>query len=137
MREEDLAYYVERFQHSGFTGPINWYRSMDASWEESRDDDNWQLTMPTLFIGGMQDPVIVFSQKALQRMPDYIPDLRTVMLDQCGQRDPDGAGGGSESDDWPLWRSRWQSLNKPAILPGGQPSPRLFPAGGVATGGAR
>ncbi|MBD3642883.1 alpha/beta hydrolase [Alcanivorax sp.] len=84
MREEDLAYYVERFQHSGFTGPINWYRAMDASWEESRDDDNWQLTMPTLFIGGMQDPVIVFSQKALQRMPDYIPDLRTVMLDQCG-----------------------------------------------------
>ena len=84
MREEDLAYYVERFQHSGFTGPINWYRAMDASWEESRDDDNWQLPMPTLFIGGMQDPVIVFGQKALQRMPDYIPDLRTVMLDQCG-----------------------------------------------------
>ena len=84
MREEDLAYYVERFEHSGFTGPINWYRAMDASWQESRDDSNWQITMPTLFIGGLQDPVIMFGQKALQRMPDYIPDLRTVMLDQCG-----------------------------------------------------
>ncbi|MEQ3637688.1 alpha/beta hydrolase [Alcanivorax sp.] len=84
MREEDLAYYVERFQHSGFTGPINWYRSMDISWEESGDDSNWQIPMPALFIGGLQDPVILFSQKALQRMPDYIPQLRTVMLDQCG-----------------------------------------------------
>ncbi|MEQ3723171.1 alpha/beta hydrolase [Alcanivorax sp.] len=84
MREEDLAYYVERFEHSGFTGPINWYRAMDASWEESREDSHWQIAMPTLFIGGLQDPVIMFGQKALQRMPDYIPDLRTVMLDQCG-----------------------------------------------------
>ncbi|MCG8393647.1 MAG: alpha/beta hydrolase [Pseudomonadales bacterium] len=84
MREEDLAYYVERFRHSGFTGPVNWYRAMDASWEESREDDNWTLHMPVLFIGGMQDPVVMFNQKALQRMPDYVPDLRTVMLDQCG-----------------------------------------------------
>lgn len=84
MREEDLAYYVERFEHSGFTGAINWYRSMDASWEESRNASNWQIPMPILFIGGSQDPVLMFSQKALQRMPDYMPDLRTVMLDQCG-----------------------------------------------------
>jgi len=84
MRDEDLAYYVERFEHSGFTGPINWYRAMDLSWEEERDDDNWQIPVPTLFLGGMQDPVIQFGQKALQRMPDYVPDLRTVLIDQCG-----------------------------------------------------
>ena len=84
MRDEDLAYYVERFEHSGFTGPINWYRAMDLSWEEERDDDNWEIPVPTLFLGGMQDPVIQFGQKALQRMPDYVPDLRTVLIDQCG-----------------------------------------------------
>lgn len=84
MREEDLAYYAARFTQSGFRGPINWYRAMDASWEESRHDDSWQITAPTLFIGGMQDPVLQFSQKAMARMPDYIPDLQTVMLDQCG-----------------------------------------------------
>ncbi|EKF74451.1 alpha/beta hydrolase [Alcanivorax hongdengensis A-11-3] len=84
MREEDLAYYVERFRHSGFTGPVNWYRAMDMSWEESHQDDNWQIPMPALFLGGMQDPVVMFSQKALERMPDYVPDLRTVMLDHCG-----------------------------------------------------
>jgi pimeloyl-ACP methyl ester carboxylesterase len=32
----------------------------------------------------MQDPVLLFGQKALTRMPDYVPDLRTVVLDQCG-----------------------------------------------------
>ena len=35
-------------------------------------------------VGGMQDPVLLFGQKALTRMPDYVPDLRTVVLDQCG-----------------------------------------------------
>ena len=84
MREEDLDYYAQRYQESGFTGPLNWYRAMDLSWQESREDDNWQLTMPVLFIGGLQDPVLMFNQKALQRMPDYVPDLRTVLLDQCG-----------------------------------------------------
>lgn len=84
MREEDLDYYTSRFEASGFTGPVNWYRAMDLSWQESREDDNWQLTMPVLFIGGLQDPVLMFNQKALQRMPDYVPDLRTVLLDQCG-----------------------------------------------------
>lgn len=84
MREEDLAYYVARFDKSGFTGPLNWYRAMDASWQESRDDTQWNLPMPVLFIGGLQDPVLLFAQKALQRMPDYIPRLQTVMLDQCG-----------------------------------------------------
>ncbi|MDX1803043.1 MAG: alpha/beta hydrolase [Alcanivorax sp.] len=84
MRAEDLAYYVERFRHSGFTGPVNWYRAMDASWQESRDEENWQIDAPTLFLGGMQDPVIMLGRKALARMPDYIPDLRTVLLDNCG-----------------------------------------------------
>ena len=84
MRDEDLAYYVARFEKTGFTGALNWYRAMDASWEESRDDDNWTITAPVLFLGGMQDPVLLFGQKALTRMPDYVPDLRTVVLDQCG-----------------------------------------------------
>ncbi len=84
MRQEDLDYYTERYEDSGFTGPINWYRAMDLSWAESREDDSWQLGMPVLFIGGLQDPVLMFNQKALQRMPDYVPDLRTVLLDQCG-----------------------------------------------------
>lgn len=84
MSEQDLAHYTERFRHSGFTGPINWYRAMDASWEESRNDSNWHIAMPTLFIAGKQDPVIAFSYKAMERMPDYFDDLHTVLLDDCG-----------------------------------------------------
>ena len=84
MREEDLDYYVARFEKTGFTGALNWYRAMDISWEESRADDNWTIQAPVLFLGGMQDPVLMFSQKALARMPDYVPNLNTVVLDQCG-----------------------------------------------------
>lgn len=84
MRDEDLQYYVDRFQRSGFTGALNWYRAMDASWQESRADSNWILPMPVLFLGGLQDPVLQLNQQALQRMGDFVPDLRMVMLDQCG-----------------------------------------------------
>lgn len=84
MRDEDLAYYVARFRKTGFTGALNWYRAMDASWAESRDEDTWTIAAPALFLGGMQDPVVLFSQKALARMPDYVPDLTTVMIDRCG-----------------------------------------------------
>ncbi len=84
MTEHDLAHYTARFTHSGFTGPLNWYRAMDASWEESRHDSNWRISMPTLFIAGRQDPVIAFNKKAMQRMGDYFDHLQTVLLDNCG-----------------------------------------------------
>tara|TARA_R110000822_G_scaffold120561_1_gene254029 strand:- start:191 stop:625 length:435 start_codon:yes stop_codon:yes gene_type:complete len=85
MRESDLDVYVERFQHSGLTGPINWYRAMDASWRQQKEDGRERIHPPALFIAGKEDPVIQFAGKALERMPTMMDDLReVVLLDDLG-----------------------------------------------------
>ena len=85
MRESDLDVYVERFEHSGLTGPINWYRAMDASWRQQKEDGRERIHPPALFIAGKEDPVIQFAGKALERMPTMMDDLReVVLLDDLG-----------------------------------------------------
>jgi len=85
MQESDLDVYVERFEHSGLTGPINWYRAMDASWRQQKEDGRERIQPPALFIAGKEDPVIQFAGKALERMPTMMDDLReVVLLDDLG-----------------------------------------------------
>ncbi|MFT6599192.1 MAG: pimeloyl-ACP methyl ester carboxylesterase [Alloalcanivorax sp.] len=85
MQETDLDVYVERFEHSGLTGPINWYRAMDASWRQQKEDGRERIHPPALFIAGKEDPVIQFAGKALERMPTMMDDLReVVLLDDLG-----------------------------------------------------
>ena len=84
MREEDLAYYVARFQQRGFSGALNGYRAMDLSWQEAQADGIGPVSVPALFIGGLQDPVLQYYQPAMMRMSDWVADLSTVLLDQCG-----------------------------------------------------
>lgn len=85
MQESDLDVYVERFEHSGLTGPINWYRAMDASWRQQKEDGRERIHPPALFIAGKEDPVIQFAGKALERMPTMMDDLReVVLLDDLG-----------------------------------------------------
>lgn len=85
MREEDLDYYTERYQRSGFTGPVNWYRAMDLSWEQQRADGRERIHPPAFFLAGKEDPVIQFAGRALKRMPELMDDLaEPVMLDDIG-----------------------------------------------------
>ena len=85
MREHDLDVYVMHFAHSGLTGPINWYRAMDASWEQQCEDGRERIHPPALFIAGREDPVIQFAGKALQRMPTLMDALSgIVLLDDIG-----------------------------------------------------
>ncbi|XP_019628250.1 PREDICTED: bifunctional epoxide hydrolase 2-like [Branchiostoma belcheri] len=32
MKQEEIEYYVQQFGKSGFRGPLNWYRNVDANW---------------------------------------------------------------------------------------------------------
>ncbi len=80
MTESDLDVYVKRFENSGLTGPINWYRAMDASWEEQHADGRQRIQPTALFIGGEEDPVIQFAAKALERMPSQMDDLTDIII---------------------------------------------------------
>lgn len=80
LTPDDLDAYVEAFEKSGFRGPLNWYRNLDRTWERTAALADKRVRQPALFIAGDRDPVVVFSQPAIQRMPEAVPGLVGTLL---------------------------------------------------------
>src|SRR5204862_830736 len=83
LSEEELAYYVEEFERTGFTGGLNYYRNMDRTWELTEYLDGRTIDCPSLFVTGSADPVGQF-------MP--ADKLERVLTDLRGHVVVDGAG---------------------------------------------
>jgi pimeloyl-ACP methyl ester carboxylesterase len=77
MSEEDLAVFVESFEHSGFTGPINWYRNFNRNWSLLADVEQI-VRAPALMIHGEFDMV-----PASPTLKNFVPASETATLD-CG-----------------------------------------------------
>jgi pimeloyl-ACP methyl ester carboxylesterase len=77
MSEEDLAVFVDSFEHSGFTGGINWYRNFDRNWSLIGDLPQ-KVGQPALMIYGEHDSV-----PASPTLETFVPNVETATLD-CG-----------------------------------------------------
>lgn len=77
MSEEDLNVFVSSFNHSGFTGGINWYRNFNRNWEILGACEQ-KISQPTLMIYGSHDMV-----PPSPDLDQFVSDLETVTLD-CG-----------------------------------------------------
>jgi pimeloyl-ACP methyl ester carboxylesterase len=66
LSQEELDHYAAEFGRTGFTGGINWYRNFDRNWERSAHLDGAKVEVPSLFVGGADDPVLVMSPPAIQ-----------------------------------------------------------------------
>lgn len=78
-----LEYYVSTFRATGFTGSVNWYRAMEATWAQiDRRDLNWAVDVPYLYIWPEQDPIVRTGVNV--GMEDYIADLETRTLAGSG-----------------------------------------------------
>jgi pimeloyl-ACP methyl ester carboxylesterase len=82
--EADFARYRQSFAGRGFRGALNWYRNFERNWQRSEFLAGAQVTQPTLFLIGDQDPVGVLEAHTLKRMPDSVPHLDTRVLADCG-----------------------------------------------------
>jgi pimeloyl-ACP methyl ester carboxylesterase len=85
LSAESMDYYVTEYLREGpelaFIGGINSYRAMDYNWRMTRDTAHAEVHVPTLFVGGAEDPVIKLAGDApLDHMRDRVKDLRTVEL---------------------------------------------------------
>lgn len=92
LTEEELEVYVEAFQRTGFTGGLNWYRSMDRSWELTAPFAERRVEQPALFLTGERDPVRNFMPA--EAMRGWVSDLREeVVVPGAGhwvqQQDPE------------------------------------------------
>jgi pimeloyl-ACP methyl ester carboxylesterase len=80
LTQVDLDHYTAQFEHSGFAGPINWYRNFDRTWERTAALAGAQITQPSLFIAGERDPVLSFAGKQVERLPQVCADLRGTLI---------------------------------------------------------
>jgi pimeloyl-ACP methyl ester carboxylesterase len=83
LTEEDLDYYAENFQKTGFRGGLNRYRNMDRDWEEMPEMAEATITQPAMFIAGEYDGVIAMTNPEM--MKPFVPKLRKLeILPGCG-----------------------------------------------------
>jgi len=87
LTDGDIDVFVAEFAGTGFTGGLNWYRSMDLSWELSAAWRHAPVTVPALYLAGDRDLVVSFTggQAMLEGLKDTVPDLREArLLPGCG-----------------------------------------------------
>ena len=80
LTEEDLQVYADEFAHSGFFGPISYYRNLDANFDIINDYDAECVSMPVYFIGGTDDVVNVMDPSGVERMRNLLPDFRGATI---------------------------------------------------------
>ena len=79
---EELQHYVGEFTRTGFTGALNWYRNFDRNWDIMGSAAE-TLSVPALFVGGTDDPVLNFTRIDRAREVAVGP-YREVMLTGAG-----------------------------------------------------
>ncbi len=94
LTEEDLDIYTKMFTHSGFSGPVNWYRNLDRNWSLTPFLTGARIMQPALFIEGELDPVRLVHSSAHEIMKFYVPNLKdTIFIQGVGhwiqQEQPD------------------------------------------------
>jgi pimeloyl-ACP methyl ester carboxylesterase len=83
LSQSELDHYTAEFARTGFTGGINWYRNLDRNWEITPQLDGAKVTMPSLFIGGNLDPVLLMTPIGIQ--DDVVTDHRgNVLVEGAG-----------------------------------------------------
>ena len=85
LTREDVDHYAAQFSHSGFFGPVSYYRNIDANYELNKHLAFDRVSMPSFFIGGTKDLVTVMDPTGPERMRNTLADYRgEVIIDGAG-----------------------------------------------------
>ncbi|KAL4305577.1 hypothetical protein AHAS_Ahas16G0092200 [Arachis hypogaea] len=57
LTQQDLAYFVSKFEKTGFTGGLNYYRNFNKNWELTAPWSGAKIKVPVKFIAGELDSV--------------------------------------------------------------------------------
>ncbi len=85
LSEADVDFYVKEFKRTGFTGGLNWYRTLDRTWELMAAYKDARIVQPALYIAGDRDLVLIRWKAAVDHQPQTVPNLKkAVILPGCG-----------------------------------------------------
>lgn len=82
LSELEMEFFVSEYSRSGFTGGLNWYRSMDLKWQQRKPFEGVQSKVPAYFIGSEQDVDLegFHGDDPISLMRAQFPDLRRVEM---------------------------------------------------------
>ena len=81
MPKEELQFFIDTFEKTGFTGGINWYRNFTRNWTQSGTMEQ-RVHVPGLMI--MAEDDVVLSPAMAEGMERFVPDLEKVLIRKCG-----------------------------------------------------
>jgi pimeloyl-ACP methyl ester carboxylesterase len=87
LTEQDIDYYTSEFERTGFSGGLNWYRTIDKSWELMAAWTGALVRTPALFIAGERDLVVNFPgmRELIANLRAFVPQLKdSLLLPGCG-----------------------------------------------------
>lgn len=91
LDEEDFAVYLEAFESGGISGPVAYYRNIDANAVATAHLAQRMIDVPTLMVTSDRDPVV--PARLAEGMERWVPDLRRETITECGhwaqQEQPD------------------------------------------------
>ena len=87
LKASDMDVYSQAYEQSGFTGGLNWYRSMDIKWQQRKALEGMQSTVPAYFIGSENDVDLehFHGDHPIEQMRAQFPDLKRIhMIPEAG-----------------------------------------------------
>jgi len=82
LSELELEFYVSEYARSGFTGGLNYYRSMDLKWASRKPFEGLTSPVPAFFIGSERDCDLegFHGHDPISLFRAQFPDLRRVEM---------------------------------------------------------
>ncbi len=82
LSELEMEFFVSEYSRSGFTGGLNWYRSMDLKWAQRKPFEGVQSAVPAYFLGSEHDVDLegFHGDDPIGLMRAIFPDLRRVEM---------------------------------------------------------
>ncbi len=82
MSDDEFGVYLDAFRRTGVAGPVSYYRNLDANWDDTAAMAGRAVDRPVLMVAADRDPVLAVS--LTDGMERWVPDLRTVVIEDCG-----------------------------------------------------
>lgn len=82
LSQLEFEFFVSEYSRSGFTGGLNWYRSMDLKWEQHKPYADHKSEVPAYFIGSEEDVDLegFHGDDPISLLRAQFPDLREVRM---------------------------------------------------------
>ena len=76
LTEEDLDFFSQAFEQTGFGPAVNWYRNWDCNWELTPFLSGAKIAQPSMFIAGGEDSVLAMMASDIKNQETSMTDLR-------------------------------------------------------------